>query len=102
LIPLYLNILKALDLRAKQSYHRFMVSTVTVTTITSIAAMGLIASLCVFSVILLIGFLISKELLGASTSAKKKFIARSLNICIVPLLVSFVVLVGVKVAEILA
>jgi len=79
-----------------------MVSTVTVTTVTTIAAMGFAASLSVFGVILLIGFLTSKELLSASNGVRKKLLARSLNIGIIPLLISFVVIVGLKVVEILA
>ena len=79
-----------------------MVSTVTVTTVTTIAGVGLAASLGVFGVILLIAFLTSKELLTASSGARQKFLSRSLNISIIPLLISFVVIVGLKVAEILA
>jgi hypothetical protein len=75
-----------------------MVSTVTVTTI---AAMGLVASLSVFGGILLITFLVSKELLSASNGARKKLIARTLNISIIPLLISFTVVVALKVVEIL-
>jgi hypothetical protein len=76
-----------------------MVSTVTVTTI---AAMGLVASLSVFGVILLITSLVSKELLSASNGPRKKVIARALNISIVPLLLSFTVIVALKVIEILS
>ncbi len=78
-----------------------MVSTVTVTTVTTIAAMGLVASLSVFAVLMLIFFLTSKELLMASNGERKKFIGRTLNISIVPLLLAFTVIVALKVAEIL-
>ena len=78
-----------------------MVSTVTVTTVSTIAAMGLIASLSVFAVILLVAFLVSKELLMASTGYRKKFITRTLNISIIPLLISFTVIVVIKIVEIL-
>jgi hypothetical protein len=81
-----------------------MVSTVTVstvTTITTIAAMGLAASLTIFGVILLISFLVSKELLMASVGQRKQFIGRVLNISIIPLLMSFVVIVVLKVVDIL-
>jgi len=79
-----------------------MVSTVTVSTITSIAALSLAGGIGVFATVLLIGLLTSKELLGASSGSRKKLLARSLNISIVPLLIGFAVIVGLKVAEILA
>ncbi len=79
-----------------------MVSTVTVTTVTTIAAMGLTASLSIFAVILLICFLTSRELLMASNSETKKFFGRTLNIGIIPLLLAFTVIVALKIAEILA
>lgn len=79
-----------------------MVSTVTVTTVTTIAAMGLIASLSVFAVLILIFFLTSKELLMASNGERKKFIGKTLNISIIPLLLAFTVIVALKIAEILA
>jgi len=79
-----------------------MVSTVTVSTITTIAALGLAAGIGVFVILLLIGLLASKELLGASSNAKGKLLARYLNISIIPLLIAFAVIVGLKVVEILA
>ncbi len=79
-----------------------MVSTVTVTTITTIAAMGFAASLGVFAVILLIAFLTSKELLATSSGARQKLLARSLNISIIPLVMAFTVIVALKITEILS
>lgn len=76
-----------------------MVSTVTVTTIST---MSLVNTLSILGVILLITLLISKELLAASNGSGKKFIARTLNIGIIPLLISFTVIVGLKVVEILS
>ena len=79
-----------------------MVSTVTVTTVTTIMAIGFAASLGIFGVILLIGFLTSKELLASGSGNRQRFLGRSLNIGIIPLLMSFVVIVGLKVIEILS
>ena len=79
-----------------------MVSTVTVTTVTTITAMELVGSLSVLGVLLLIGFLIGKELLSASSGARQKFLARSFNISIIPLLISFAVIVALKIAEVLS
>ena len=88
-----------------KDYHREqknMVATVTVATVATIAAVGLAASISLFSVILLIGFLTSKELLAASGGVRQKSLGRLLSISIVPLLISFAVIIGLKIAEILA
>ena len=84
-----------------------MISTVTVSTITtvtsvtSIAALGLGASISIFAVLLLIGMLTTKELAGASDGRVSRLVSRCLNISIIPLVVSFVVIVALKVLEIL-
>jgi hypothetical protein len=87
-----------------------MVSTVTVSTITtvtsitsitSIAALGIGASISIFAVLLLIGLLTTKELVGASDGGRQKLVSRCLNISIIPLVVSFAVIVALKVVEIL-
>jgi len=77
-----------------------MISTVTVSTIT-IAAAGLAAGVSVFVIMLLIGFLTSKELLGGSSGNRQKLLTRSLYIGIIPLIICFAVIVGLKVAEVL-
>jgi len=79
-----------------------MVSTVTVSTVTTIAAASFGTGIAIFAILLLIGFLTSKELLGTSSGSRQKLISRSLNISIIPLLIGFTVIVGLKVAEILA
>ena len=79
-----------------------MISTVTVSTVTTIAAAGLGASIGGFATVLLSGFLASKEVLGASSGIRQKLLARSLIIGVVPLLIGFAVIVGLKVANILA
>jgi hypothetical protein len=87
-----------------------MISTVTVSTITtvtsvtsitSIAAIGIGASISIFAVLLLIGMLTTKELAGASEGSRAKLVSRCLNISIIPLVVSFAVIVALKVFEIL-
>ena len=78
-----------------------MVSTITVSTITTIAAASLSVGIGIFATLLLIGFLTGRELLGASSGNRQKLLARSLSIGIVPLLIGFVVIVCLKVAEIL-
>jgi len=84
-----------------------MVSTVTVSTIatvtsvTSIAALGIGAGVSIFAALLLIVMLTTKELVGASDGCRSRRVSRCLNISIVPLVVSFAVIVALKVFEIL-
>jgi hypothetical protein len=79
-----------------------MVSTVTVSTITTIAALSVGVGVGIVLTLLLIGFLTAKELLGASSGNRQKLLARSLIISIIPLLMGFAVIVGLKIAEILS
>jgi hypothetical protein len=79
-----------------------MVSTVTVSTITTIAALSVGVGVGIFLTLLLIGFLTAKELLGTSSGNRQKLLARSLIISIIPLLMGFAVIVGLKIAEILS
>ncbi len=79
-----------------------MVSTVTVSTITTIAASSMGIGIGVFITLLLIGFLTAKELLGTSSGKRQKLLSRSLLISIIPLVIGFAVIVGLKVANILA
>ena len=78
-----------------------MITTVTVSTITIIAASSVVLAIGIFASILLIGFLGSREVLQASTGEKHKLLARSLVVGIIPLLIGFIVIVALKVAEIL-
>ena len=87
-----------------------MISTVTVSTITtvtsitsitSIAMLGVGAGISVFAVLLLISMLTIKELAGAAEGGRAKLVSRCLNISIIPLVVSFAVIVALKVLEIL-
>jgi hypothetical protein len=79
-----------------------MVTTVTVSTITIIAASSIVLGIGIFATLLLIGFLSARELLHAGGGARQKLLARSLMVGIIPLLIGFIVIVALKVAEILA
>jgi hypothetical protein len=79
-----------------------MITVVTVSTVTTIVAASVAASISIFATLMLIGFLVGKELLGTSKDNKMKLIARSLNIGIIPLVIGFTVLIGLKIAEMLA
>jgi hypothetical protein len=79
-----------------------MVTTVTISTITVIAATSIVVGIGIFVSMLLIGFLSTRELLQADGGVRQKLLARSLLIGIIPLLIGFIVIVALKVAEILA
>ncbi|MGD0354801.1 MAG: hypothetical protein ABSB31_05090 [Dehalococcoidia bacterium] len=79
-----------------------MITTVTISTITVVAAASIVLGIGIFASVLLIGFLSARELLHADGGVRQKLLARSLLIGIVPLLIGFIVIVALKVAEILA
>jgi len=79
-----------------------MISTVTVSTVTVIAASSFAAGAAIFVTIFLIGLLAGKELLGTSANNRGKFVGKCLTIGIIPLLIGFTIIVALKVAEILA
>ena len=79
-----------------------MVATVTVSTITIVAASSLAAGAAVVATLFLIGFLTGKELLGATADSRRRSLGKYLTIGIIPLLIGFAIVVGLKAAEILA
>ena len=79
-----------------------MVSTVTVGSIAAIEALGFATRMAAFVTVALFLFITSKVALGATVGGRRKLLARSLDVGIIPLLVAFAVVVGFKVAEILA
>lgn len=74
-----------------------MISSIILTNLTDAAIIGI----GVLSSVLLIIFLGSSEILSASTKEKHKILADTFIIGIVPLLISFIVIVTFKVIEIL-
>lgn len=78
-----------------------MISTVTTTTVTTIASVALGASLALFTILALLVFLVQKEILSVSSSSRSQALARALNLAIYPLLLSFVFIAVVKIAEVL-
>ena len=79
-----------------------MVSTVTTTTVSTVTSTaGLAASLGLIAVLILISFLVAKELAGATDHPRLQRLSRFLNVAIIPLLMVFTTIVGVKVAEVL-
>ncbi len=76
-----------------------MISTVT-TTIT-VATLSAGAMLGAMSTVLLIFLLASKEMVDADTRQTLRMLGRSLNIGILPLLISFTLIVSFKILEVL-
>jgi len=80
-----------------------VISTVTTTTVTTVttATVAVLAGLGLLAILTLLGMLISKELLSVSDKPRLKTLSRALNVAIIPLMLSFVLIVVVKVAEVL-
>ncbi len=76
-----------------------MVSTVTTTTVTTVTLFGITALLGLAAVLMLISYLVAKEMLSASSSQRLQMISRRLNIAIVPLLLVFAAIIGDKIVE---
>ena len=77
------------------------VSTTTVTTVTAIAAMGLTVALGAATAVVLALSLTTKELASAGKSGFSQRVAKFLNISIIPLVLAFIVTVGIKVIEVI-
>ena len=77
-----------------------MITTVTTSSVTMIAAMGLIATISVAAAVALIALLTTKELASASRSPSSRRTARFLNVGILPMVMAFAVIVAVKIAEV--
>ena len=76
-----------------------MISTVTTTTVTTITALATAGSLAMFGIVLLLAFLVQKELASATESRFAFALGRVLNVAIVPLLLAFLFVVAIKVVE---
>lgn len=79
------------------------VTTSTITTVTTITTMiGFGATLGLIAVVALILFLCARQVAAAGNSNTQRLLARSLDISIAPLVIAFVIIAVMKVAEILA
>ena len=79
-----------------------MVSTVTISTVTTVTTtIGFGVAMGVLAVIALLAFLCIKELSAATEDINHRFLARSLDIGIVPLFIAFVTIVVMKIVEVL-
>ena len=71
------------------------------TTVTTVAAPGISAFMSMAAVIALIAFLTTRELAHANDSRMSLRIARFASIGILPLIISFIVMVLVKITDLL-
>ena len=78
-----------------------MTTTVTTVTISTVTVIGVAAALGLITTLTLIALLISKEIATAVPGERGVRWSRTLNIGVVPLLVAFAVIVGVKMVEVL-
>ncbi len=79
-----------------------MVSTVTSTTVTTVTLFGISALLGLAAVLMLISYLVAKELLEATSHRRLRLISRRLNVAVLPLLLVFAVIVGGRLADVLS
>jgi hypothetical protein len=73
-----------------------MTTTVTTTTISSVTMLGLGAIIALVVVLLLIGFLISKEIMSSVLDERAPAASRVLNVGAVPLFLVFGVIIATK------
>ena len=76
-------------------------ATTIATTTATTTALGHIAVFGAVGVVILIALLIAKELLTASENEKAQLVGRFTSIAINPLMVVFVIIVGIKIIEVL-
>ena len=82
-----------------------MITTVTTSTISTISTVttmvGFGATLGLIAVVALTMFLCARQIAAAGNSTTQRILARSFDVSIAPLLIAFVIIVVMKVAEIL-
>ncbi|MFC1938113.1 hypothetical protein ACFLVS_03270 [Chloroflexota bacterium] len=78
-----------------------MISTVTTSTISTVTTtIGFGLAIGIVAVIALLVFLYTRELAAASEKSRHKYLAKYLDIGIVPLLIAFIVIASMKIMEI--
>jgi hypothetical protein len=77
-----------------------MTTTVTTTTIASSTILGLGAAIALLVVLLLIGFMVAKEIVTSASEARARSVGRVLNVGVAPLLIIFAVIIATKLVPI--
>jgi hypothetical protein len=78
-----------------------MVSIVTTSTVSILTTPPMAGSLALIAILVLLALLLQKEVATASADSRLQVLSRVLNIGIVPLLLTFILIVVYKVAEVL-
>jgi hypothetical protein len=80
-----------------------MISTVTTTTVTTVttATVAVAAGLSLLAVLMLLGLLISKEILSVTDKPRLVILGRALNVAVVPLLIGFVLIIATQILHVL-
>ena len=78
-----------------------MISTVTTSTVTTVATATFAASLTLVAILGLLILLFQKEVVSSSDGSVPTGLSKALNIAIAPLLLSFLFIALVKIAEVL-
>jgi len=77
------------------------VASATTASATTAASLGHAAAFGAIGVVILIALLIAKELLSASENEKAQLLGRFTSIAVNPLMVTFVLIVALRIAEVL-
>jgi hypothetical protein len=80
-----------------------MISTVTTTTVTTVTTVpaAVLGGLSLLAIVMLLGMLISKEVVSVSEESRLKSLSRALNVAIIPLLLAFLFIAVMRVIEVL-
>ncbi len=80
-----------------------MISTVTTTTVTTVttATIAVLAGLSLLAILTLLSLLISKEVVSVSDRPRFRALSRTLDVAIAPLLLGFVLIAAIQIAEVL-
>ena len=76
-----------------------MISTVTTSTVSTVTTAALAGSVALIGIWVLFVLLIQKEVSTVTTDNRYKLLRKALNVGIVPLLISFILIVIAKVSE---
>lgn len=78
-----------------------MTTTVTTVTVSTVTVLGVAAALGVIITLTLVGLLVAKELASATPGERGVRWSHALNVGVIPLLLAFLVIVGVRLADVL-
>ena len=78
-----------------------MISTVTISTVSTMTTASMVGSIALIVSLVLLILLVQKELAISFSTSRTQRLSRALNVAIIPLLIAFLMIAIVKVAEVL-